>query len=391
VIQLIKKFIPKSAKDKCWQAIDVTKIFIDQYIIPEVDLTDFSRKYSHLKIAFVKQENSTDLYTDSTKRGAELIFSSFHRSGPVALFTMFQTKFFIVKVDTAEECNYWKHRPEDCGGPTIETFDRFKNEIIENKAGELINQKPQKDYAIPCDEIDWDDFDLVITCDVAIPERIVLKFPKVKWAYMFFEPAVRPYSWSHNLPLHGYRFFLNQKYRTIKLNPITKKHEIDFPYHLHYYGVFHDLLKINKNQDKKCGVFLENRTSNSLKPADYELLESIGPIRYPKEELLENVIKKQLESKYFLSLNLDTNRAKIWGNGIIEAVACGCLAFGNPGGYANKDLFTLFTSINNIDEFIKKVNLLEKNPKKLQLELSKQRKLLNYLCFYRPMMEIIKR
>ncbi len=189
--------------------------------------------------------------------------------------------------------------------------------------------------------------------------------------------------------IDGYNFFLNCKNRIIKLNSIPKKHEIDFPYSFHYYGCFHDLLNIKPNSINKEGIFIENRTASSLTQQEFQTLTKYGTVRFPMEEPLESVIDKELKSKYFLSLTRGVIRSPIWGSGMIEAIACGCLAFGDPNDYTNKDTFNSFSSISSFEEFMKKINFLESNPEKYRIELERQRRQINYLCFTRPIKEIL--
>ena len=73
---------------------------------------------------------------------------------------------------------------------------------------------------------------------------------------------------------------------------------------------------------------------------------------------------------------------------MIDAVAAGLLAFGNPAEYHNIGLFTPFTCIKSFDEFVNKINFLERNPAKHNYELAIQKKLLDKYCFYRPIKEI---
>lgn len=390
----LKDLIPLKMKNYGWHVLDTAKIRLGQYIVPDTDIEEFIKTISPLpRIAFTKQELASDLYTlpSGSFTHKEIIFSSIHRSGPAGLFTKLNADFYILKLDAAEECNSWKLRAQDCGGPSADEFNKFKNDLLFRANGERINEYPQSHFSVSSDSIDWGKYDAIISLDVSIPCRITKKFPLVKWCYLPNEPCMRDYRASHAKPIEGYNFFLNQRYRTIKLNPKPSYHEIDFPYHFHYYGCFHELLNIPHDHYRQEGCFIENRTSSGLTQQEYNLLEKTGPIRIPQEEALENVIIKELKSKYFLSLTRGVIRSRIWGNGIIEAVACGCLAFGNPEEYANKDLFTPFTVIRTFEEFIEKTTFLNENPDIYYKEVNKQRKLLNYLCFVRPIKEIIQK
>lgn len=386
MLSLLKNTLPESFKKKIWNKIDSFKIRLNGFIVPNVDVKEFIHALPNYKIAVVKQDVYPDLYCCSHQASMkERVLSSIHRSGPVALFTAFNADFHIVKTLEESRCTIWK----DGGGETeISVGYMVRDGKIKKRNGEWANEYPQSKFSSYAESIDWGQYDIVISIYISIPERIIRKYPKVKWCYNLPNQGVNYYL-SLQKPMEGYRFFLNEKFRTVKLNPKPKYHDIDFPYHLHYYGCFHQLLNIPVENDlHKNGVFIENRTSSGLSEQEYIQLKKLGPVRIPLEEKLENVIYKELQSKYFFSLTRGIIRSRIWGNGMIEAVACGCLSFANHAEYANKDLITPFTQINSFEEFIDKVNYLEKNPDIYKKELQKQRNLLNYLCFMRPVKEL---
>jgi hypothetical protein len=115
-----------------------------------------------------------------------------------------------------------------------------------------------------------------------------------------------------------------------------------------------------------------------------EELHQFGKVCFPQEELFESVLAKMMGSKYFLSLRGKRFSFKIWGNSMIDAVGAGLLAFGDPREYHNLGLFTPFTSVTSVEEFIRKISFLEKNPLAYTRELTLQQRLLNKYCFFNP-------
>jgi len=394
IFEFTKQLVPRRLKIYIWSILDWSKIYIGYRIVPKVNIQNFSDAYSpHLRVVFVKHESADDLYTTSSKSIStrELIFSSIHRSGPVGLFTKFNADFSIVNCDQAEECTSLKCGTQNCERLNVTKSEKFRNEILYRGNGEEVNRFPQSHYSVCIDSIDWGGYDIVISMDIAIPRNFPQDFPRTIWCYMPSDPYTEISRKSHERPLFNYDLFLNQRYRSIRIYPRPKFHEIDFPYHFQYYGCFHEVLGIPLDYYTKHGVFVENRTSSGLSDMEFRSLERFGVVRYPKEESLENVIVKELQSKYFLSLTRGVIRSRIWGNAIIEAIACGCIAFGDPDEYTNIDLFTPFTVIRSFDEFLRKVEVLEADPGRYLRELNYQRNLLNYLCFVRPLQEIISR
>ncbi len=270
---------------------------------------------------------------------------------------------------------------------TAEHLEEYRHGIRKKKSGEIPNPIPFAKVTLDPNDIDWSQYDIVIAMDAALQPDVMEKYPEVRWVYTLSDPDWPAYHSARDHILEGYEFWINMMFRRIRLFPQVNDYEIEFPYHLHYYGCFHDLLGIGKDHYKREGIFLENRTYKGLREGEMDKLQMCCTIRYPKEELLEKVIDKELLSKYFISLTRGVI-GKMWGNGIVEAVACGCLAFGDYREYYLKDLLTGFTRISSIEEFIDKVDYLEKHPARYQKEIDKQRKILDYLCFYRPVKDL---
>ncbi len=228
-IKNLKKILPYSFKQKCLDLFDSFKINIATNFIPEIGIDDFINKLNRKpKIAFVKQVTATDLYCCSKNASQkEIIFSSFHRSGPVALFTKFNADFYIVNLDSAQECNAWKYNSQEYNGSRspLAEIEKYINEIISKDTPfgkRILNKYPQSTFALNADSIDWSNYDIVISNFISIPSRITQKHSKVIWCYMPSNPDNKVYKESHKKQLDGYDFLLNYKNIIIKLNQVQK-------------------------------------------------------------------------------------------------------------------------------------------------------------------------
>jgi hypothetical protein len=334
-----------------------------------------------MRLAFVKQDVFQDLYcAPAGTTGLELLLSSLHRSGPVGLMGGHKADFWIVKTEADPECSIWRQKFTDCQQAPLEFYLDLQTKVPRN--GEYGHKEPQGRWALNAADIDWSRYDAVICYDAAVPARVTSRFPQVTWCYYVGEPCMRSYKASLLAPLIGYRLFLNQRYRRIRLLPRPASHVLEFPYFLQYYGCFHDLFGMAARSQARDGLFLEGRSKSVLSDSQLAALQKFGPVRYPSGSL-ENVLRALMASKYFLLA-----KGKKWGNATIEAVACGCLAVGSPEGQHHVALFTPRTSCRSFDQTLRQMEFYESNLEAFENEVWRQRSLLNRFSFERPLRDL---
>ncbi|MGI4788520.1 MAG: hypothetical protein ACRYFS_06675 [Janthinobacterium lividum] len=334
------------------------------------------------RIAMVKQVVYQDLYCCPPHSSVqETIFSSLQRTGPVALFTKLNADFFIVDVEPDPECNIWKEKCSDCNQNIPAHYEALITKPYRN--GERGHKHAQGEFSVRAEEIDWGAYDIVIGFDVPVPARITRLFPQVVWCYCLSEPCMGSYSRSRKAPVLGYDLFLNQRYRCLPPGTHLAPHEIEFPYFLQYYGCFRDLYGSDFVPPVPEGMMLESHSAAELTSEQMQQLEEIGTIRSAKGSV-ESVIMSLMSSKYFVRLG----GRKLWGNAMVEAVAAGCLAIGNPNEYKNKCLFTVDTEADNFSQVLNKIKLFDSDPALYEKEVEEQRKRLNYLCYDRPLSDL---
>jgi len=340
-------------------------------------------EFAGKRILLVKQTVYQDLYccsSDSTPQ--ELVFSSLKRTGPVGLFTRMKADFAILETVSDSECQIWKQKAINCKQMPIEFYETIESEPYLN--GARGHKHSQKYYSEPLDSIDWDHYDIVISYDISVPKRIIQHHPNVTWCYYISEPCMPAYKISQKELIAGYDLFLNERFRKTRLFPRPASHEIDFPYFIQYSGCFHDLLSLKEDLSQRKGIFLESHTSALLTENQSSKLEKFGPVRKTGGTVY-NIVQGLILSKYFVRMG----GRSLWGNAMIEAIAAGCLAIGNPDEYKHVSLFTPATSVKTFSALVKRIEFFENHPVKYLKELYKQRKLLDHLCFYRPLSELL--
>lgn len=331
------------------------------------------------KIALVKQVVYQDLYcAPSSASKKEIVFSTFKRTGPAGLFSYCNADFYIVDVEPDPECSVWKEKAfRQLGIPAYESLkDSIPGWGV--VAGHTV---PQGTFSVSCDSISWDDYDIVISFDIAVPTRIVRAHPRILWCYYIGEPCQPSFSRSLQKTLAEYDCFLTQDFHK---EPRAGNHLIEFPYHAQYYGCFHDLLDLDISVTNQKGVFCYGAVTAQEEVA----LQSVADfVRYNDRVSSKTLITTLLQSKYALFCGKNYCR----GNALAEAVAAGCLVIGNPAYFSNRDLFSSRTTGKSFKELLENIAYFEQHPDVFQTELKKQRELCDYYCFVRPVQELFKR
>ena len=338
------------------------------------------------RILFVKQEVLALLYCSSKDASAkELIFSSLKHTGPVGLFTKLRASACIVKTEAnAPECETWREVALSSQTSSIAELESLRHRPF--KGGARGHRHAPGEFSVSCDSIDWEQFDIVVSIDISVPTRIIAKHPSLAWSYCISEPGLFPtYEDSHLAPVAGYDLFLNQMFRR---NPGSLRwHEIEFPLNLQYYGCFHDLCGVPVDaSEKRRGLFIESHTAETLTETQRHQLAELGPFYFVSPGT-EDIIRDLMRAKYFIRLGGRYLR----GNGMVEAVAAGCLVLGDAHEFMNHDLFLPEHHVRSFDGLIRKLKALEADDDGYRRSVSKQRLLLDCYCFYRPAVELLEK
>ena len=348
------------------------------------------------KIAVVKQDVQDDLYCCSPSSNAlEIVSSTLMRSGPVALFTRFNADFLILETEPDEECQAWAEKAKDLGWYEVSTLEKLKTQIPGREYGHAR-------FAQNCRNIDWSDFDIVISLDVSVPASVTKEYPDTLWCYYIREPKTNAYANSRYAPIRGQDIFLNQTFASSTRSHAP--HSLCFPYYLQYYGCLHELLGVPLEfSSPRKQIFLEHQTASTLSPQDILRLKEFGTLdstsmpdpkvtsfHEPNQKCqrpLRDILRSMLASKYFIAC---PNHRMVWANAAVEAIAAGALVIGNPDFHIHKELFSRRTSVRTIEEMLQAISHFESKPGLYDSELNRQRRVIDHLCFWRPVRDLLR-
>jgi hypothetical protein len=358
------------------------------------DMRRFDRAANTLRVALVKQDCNEDLYC--CRPGTpplEMLQSTLLRSGPIALFTKFDTQFHILKTEPDPECQLWREKWEPLRWCPPEWFEAYRERVPGRDHG-------QSKFAQSAKDIDWGAYDLVISVDVSVPARITRHYPKTVFAYYIREIKAPSHRASFSRPALGQDLFLNQCVHPWPA--ATAAHVVNFPYHFQYCGVFHELAEVDFSAARH-GIFVDYHAAREMTDAQRKQLESFGPVYAkgvnedrsdPRDGRL--IPHRSMEPEAFAALSAARYYVK-WagrstmGTGKMEAIAAGCLSLCAPHGDGTQFIQSVWTSPESFDELLGMLDQLERRPAVYDRELARQRKILDHVGFRRPGVELLSK
>jgi len=339
-----------------------------------------------LRVAVVKSEMASHIYTrpGSSADLLSLVLSTPKMIGPTAFFTLFKTDFLIVKASSDPECQHW--RESFAGDPdpnqTARIYERHKD--FRPQAGPQPHLS-QAETALSPEAVDWSQYDAVICHDLAIPARIVAKYPKVFWSYWIGETGTPSYKASYRDPLAGYHCFLNGGSRRWRVRPALRSHVLEFPF------IFQQpsdrFLLGARPSVTRSGVLLERITSQKMPPDTRAAINASIEV-VATSDLSSERLQKLHTARYFLQMG----GQPVWGNSFQEAVSAGCLAIADPSTMPNnRSLMLPELAPKTWNQVITLVEKLEQNPEwreKLRLQ---QESLASWFLCHRPLRDWLAR
>ncbi len=323
-----------------------------------------------MRVCVVKQHTTYDLFTRTGPDLREIVESSNWRSGPLGLWEAFETSARIVLEDDAPECRvgrrHWSHY--------VQGWDVW----------------PADSTADLADNVDWSRYDVVVAIDVAVPTRIVKRFPQVMWCYYFIEGGPtgidRAYRGS---PYYAYNVFLNHRLakqalatgsRSLRRMTRTRRAVLDFPYYMQSARSVRSLYP-ELDGAPRSGFCLSHHSRDVLTRAERAALTAIGPVRTDWEKI-SDIHRAELASRYFVIHPVSRPTA---GLAVIEAVSAGCLALAprrSLWGFPELLLPELeFTDIRGLLELVAE---LEDDPSLREQLRSTQARRVDRWCFENP-------
>jgi hypothetical protein len=323
-----------------------------------------------IRVCIVKQHTTYDLFTCTGPDLRAIVASSNWRSGPLGLWEAFETTARIVYEDGAPECQIGRRHWSNY----VEGWDIW----------------PAGSTAEAAEAIDWDAYDVVISIDVAVPSRVVARFPGVMWCYYFIEGGPTgiegPFRGS---PYYGYNVFFNHRLAQSRLTPAsptvrqmsaTRRTVLDFPYYMQSSSsvsrLYPELAAVSR-----AGVCLSHHSRQVSSAADLAALAKIGPVR-TEWTSISDIHRAELQSRYFVVHPDSVSRA---GLGVIEAVSAGCLVLApSQRLWGFPELVIPELNFTTFDELIALLGDLEADPRFAAACRARQQALVEEWCYASP-------
>ena len=333
-----------------------------------------------MKIALVKQDVYQDLYVCAKNDNPfNILKSTLMRIGPLALLTDYGADFYIIKEQPEHECHAWKHSfriPDDLK-KQLQNLPANKLTAFNFKYLEPLSENSHKDFAISPDDIDWSIYDVVVSINIAVPTRIVKKYPNTLWCYMYGEANA-----DTNCVRFGYDAVLTQNLTGEVADGPGK---IDFPYTFLSSTTLEQIAEQTFGTvGNKTGVYAEINNTEERPVLDVPCMHFVKETGHDLILHSQNIItnmERLYRSKYFIK----TAGRKIRGNSVIEAISAGTLVLMNPKDVMHSQLLPKETWVHSEGEIIKKIQELDANPDYYLYLLNKQRELVQFFVVDAPM------
>lgn len=363
----------------------------------EVEYRAALSRYGTPRVAVVKQDINEDLYCCAAgSNGREVIESTLLRSGPVGLFSDWNAQFLMLETVDDQECTIWQERATKLHWDTLEFFRSYQLQVPGRHYG-------QQQFAVSVDSVDWNQFDIVISIDNSVPARVTRQFPQVLWCYYVRELKTPEYTASLSRPLPGQDVVFSHQFAP---SPVASAaHVLHFPYHLHRFHCLQDVFGESVTDDRiRSGIFIDHHTMTHLSSEERSALQEFGRIastihqgdreviptseKLARRTLDPDLRERLFNSRYFL---VTQGKRSVFGTGLVEAISAGCLVIGTPERIGCAFLLSDATSASDVSDSIRKMRMFEDQPELRQQELQRQRDLVDWLCFYRPLQQLVLR
>lgn len=324
--------------------------------------------WSSRKIALVKQTAYQGAYLPVTERGwVQTILTAPAHLGPMSFLSDLNADYFVVRQTPDPETYLWKEKFAGDPNPEI-AFRRIEAWQEEQETMGVVN----------CDQIRWDDYDLVIGLDIPIPTRIVSKSKKTIWAYYSVEAGGTLHKSSILKPVGGYHLYLNHCFRRFRARPSNKDHVLEFPFTFQSASSWKHLAKETLSGDTNRRGAVVDRASWQSHPSEKSTF--MNPLSGDATAYIRLMSSNQF--------SIRTDPKTRWGNWALEAIQAGSLFLGRADSLAMPGVLLPDLIVADLASAHKKIEALLKDPLHMQSLGQTQAALAEHLAFRRPLMDL---
>jgi hypothetical protein len=335
-----------------------------------------------IKIAVVKSEIYQDLWISNITTDINTIFkTSLMRCSPIGLLEYAETEFIIIN-----DTNEYPSKEYTFIAPYHEQQTLKYDKQVKIAGLPFLDNTHHKhttinEVAHNVDSINWSKYQIIITINACIPDRVIQKYPNILWCYYISENE----EYFMNKLMGNYDLLLNQDVQ----NEIFNSFSIGFPYTFLGPNTLETLSEIKNIRN---GIFMEinNTKERPVKqiPEGFQEISNATniPIFIHNQNIIEN-LKILSKSKYFVKLY----GRKIRGNAILEAISSGTLVLLNKDLLIYNNLIPNECHIVTPEDAIEKIRYFENEPNEYKRFIQIQKKILEENYALNPLNNLYKK
>jgi hypothetical protein len=339
-------------------------------ILADSDVKDCLSFWHSHKVALVRQTAYRGAYLPGTARNwTETVLTAPAHLGPISVLAELQADYFVVRQAAEPETYLWKEKFSGDPDPQI----AFRGVVQWQGEQEAMG-------VLDCEQVRWDDYDLVICLDVPVPARVTSKTRKTIWAYYSVEAGGPLHKRSLAAPIRGYHIYLNHCFRRYRARPGNKSHVLEFPFTFQSSAAWKQLAKGAAAHDlERQGGVVDRASWQSHSGEKPEFMT-------PLSGNAAGYIRLMSSSQFAIRTDPKTR----WGNWALEAVQAGCLFLGRADSLAMPGVLLPDLVVPDLTSSRKTIEALQKDPPRMQALAKTQAALAEHLAFRRPLLELTR-
>ena len=328
--------------------------------------------WKNRRVALVRQTSYRGAYLPGGKRNwTDVVLTANAHLGPFSFLAELNADYFVVRQTSEPETYLWKGK-----------FSEDPNAESAYRGIEAWQEEQETMGVVDCDQIRWDDYDLVIGLDIPIPTRIVAKSKRTMWAYYSVEAGGALHKSSVQKPASGYHFYLNHCFRRYRARPSNNNHVLEFPFTFQSAASWERLAKETAGGDAyRQGAVVDRASWQSHSG---EKLEFMTPLA---GDVATVYIQLMAASRFAIRTDSRTR----WGNWALEAIQAGCLFMGRAESLAMPGVLLPDLIVQDLASAQKTMEALLKDSFRMQALAHTQSALAEHLAFRRPLMDLTNR
>ncbi len=339
-------------------------------LIPEDAFSSILSFWQDRRIALVRQTAYRGAYLNSRVPWPETVLSAPAHLGPMSFLADLRADYYVVRQAREPETYLWQEKFRADPDPEL-SFRNVRTWQDQQETMGVVNP----------DEIRWEDYDLVVSLDIALPARITQKCRKTLWAYYSVEAGGPLHKRSLRQPVEGYQLYLNHGFRRHRVRPINRSHAIEFPFTFQSSGAWRSLAeKVGSSGNPRQGTLVERLSWHACSD------EKPGSMR-----LLSGDAREYIRAMTSHQFAVRTDPIMRWGNWTLEAVQAGCLFLGRADSLAMPGVLLPELIVSDLPSAEAKTQSLLQDPGKLRLLAKTQADMAEHLAFRRPLAELTRR